>query len=74
MDKNSIAERVKQDEDLKDKIDSQFLSQLNLIAGKHNCIIEDIDFKKRVVTLAGPDDKQDECARELADILGRYLL
>ena len=60
--------------------EQQFLNIVNQIVNKHNCLIKDIDIKRKIIDIVpfAESEKQKNidqinCARELSDVLNQYL-
>ncbi|MDL2122448.1 MAG: hypothetical protein LWX51_05035 [Deltaproteobacteria bacterium] len=53
--------------------ETQFFSLVSTIAGKHGCLLVDIDVDKRIINIAGPSESEYACAVELEEILGHYM-
>ncbi len=52
--------------------ETQFFSLVSTIAGKHGCLLVDIDVDKCIINIAGPPESEYACAVELEEILGQY--
>lgn len=51
----------------------EFFNALHIIAATYDCTITRIDTETWTVELEGPEDKQAECARKIAEALFPYL-
>jgi hypothetical protein len=55
--------------------EEQFLSIVSMIACRHGCRIEHVNFANKVVTINCPDPGKDNaCAIDLAQALSRYTV
>ena len=52
--------------------ETRFFSLVSTIAGKHGCLLVDIDDDKRIINIVGPPETEYACAVELDEILGQY--
>ncbi len=53
--------------------EKQFFSLVSTIAGKHGCLLLDIDVDKRIINIAGHPESEYACAAELEKILEQYM-
>ncbi len=52
--------------------ETQFFSLVSTVAGKHGCLLVDIDDNKCIINISGPSKSEYTCAIELEKILGQY--
>ena len=56
------------------RVDTFFLTTLNLIAQKHGFEIKNVDMEHRIIDLDGPEENRIECTTELVSVLDEYLV
>lgn len=49
--------------------EAKMLTQINIIAGNHNCKVMDIDFDNNIINILGSPENELDCACKIGDYI-----
>jgi len=55
-------------------IEVAFITAINVLAQKYNCIIVDCDFATRFIKIEGPEEKQVDLANEISKLFFQWQI